>query len=98
MVLFRICGFGGTRFLYAQIQCLAQMHSEQSDNNGSTQFQNGDAKNLIFELGPDGDGERKYSMKKNWNLHLYISQLPCNFLFISKENKCTFYFFLLFLL
>ncbi|CAN6566113.1 unnamed protein product [Malus baccata var. baccata] len=62
------------------IQCLAQMYSEQSDNNGSTQFQNGDAKNLIFELGPDGGGERKYSMKKNWNLHLYISQLPCNFL------------------
>ncbi|TQE06748.1 hypothetical protein C1H46_007617 [Malus baccata] len=60
-----------------KIQCLAQMYSEQSDNNGSTQFQNGDAKNLIFELGPDGGGERKYSMKKNWNLHLYISQLPC---------------------
>ncbi|KAM2280372.1 hypothetical protein ACFX1S_041101 [Malus domestica] len=56
---------------------LAQMYGEQSDNNGSKQFQNGDAKNFIFELGPDGDGERKYSMNKNWNLHLYVSQLPC---------------------
>ncbi|RXH93700.1 hypothetical protein DVH24_014276 [Malus domestica] len=67
----------GSSMSMHRFSVLAQMYSEQSDNNGSTQFQNGDAKNFIFELGPDGDGERKYSMNKNWNLHLYISQLPC---------------------
>ncbi|CAN6568072.1 unnamed protein product [Malus baccata var. baccata] len=65
------------RFFYAQIQCLSQICSKKSDDDESTQIQNCDAKNLIFELDPGGDGERKYTMKKDWNLHLYISQLPC---------------------
>ncbi|XP_021817020.1 tRNA-specific adenosine deaminase 1-like isoform X2 [Prunus avium] len=65
------------RFFYAQIQCLTQVYSKQSDSNGSTQFQNGDAKNLLFELDPNGDGQGKYKLRKGLQLHLYISQLPC---------------------
>ncbi|PQP96047.1 tRNA-specific adenosine deaminase 1 isoform X1 [Prunus yedoensis var. nudiflora] len=65
------------RFFYAQIQCLTQVYSKQSDSNGSTQLQNGDAKNLLFELDPNGDGQGKYKLRKGLQLHLYISQLPC---------------------
>ncbi|ONI23023.1 hypothetical protein PRUPE_2G164800 [Prunus persica] len=65
------------RFFYAQIQCLTQVYSKQSDSNGSTQMQNGDAKNLLFELDPNGDGQGKYKLRKGLQLHLYISQLPC---------------------
>ncbi|CAL8122655.1 unnamed protein product [Prunus armeniaca] len=65
------------RFFYAQIQCLTQVYSKQSDSNGSTQTQNGDAKNLLFELDPNGEGQGKYKLRKGLQLHLYISQLPC---------------------
>ncbi|CAB4300342.1 unnamed protein product [Prunus armeniaca] len=65
------------RFFYAQIQCLTQVYSKQSDSNGSTQMQNGDAKNLLFELDPNGYGHGKYKLRKGLQLHLYISQLPC---------------------
>ncbi|BFG21945.1 hypothetical protein CerSpe_082190 [Prunus speciosa] len=77
MVLIGILGFSGTRFFYAQIQCLTQVYSKQSDSNGSTQLQNGDAKNLLFELDPNGDGQGKYKLRKGLQLDLYISQLPC---------------------
>ena len=94
MVLIGILGFSGTRFFYAQIQCLTQVYSKQSDSNGSTQMQNGDAKNLLFELDPNGDGQGKYKLRKGLQLHLYISQLPCQFLFISKKRESFFLRFL----
>ncbi|KAM5555260.1 tRNA-specific adenosine deaminase TAD1 [Rosa sericea] len=64
------------RFFYAQIQCLSQIYSRQRDNSGSKQLRNDDAKKFIFELDPD-DGQGKYTMRKGWKLHMYISQLPC---------------------
>ncbi|ONI23025.1 hypothetical protein PRUPE_2G165000 [Prunus persica] len=78
MVLIGILGFSGTRFFYAQIQCFTQVYSKQSDSNGSIQLQNDDAKNLPFELDPNGDGQGKYKLRKGLQLQLYISQLPCD--------------------
>ncbi|XP_024161011.1 tRNA-specific adenosine deaminase TAD1 [Rosa chinensis] len=65
-------------FFYAQIQCLSQIYSRQRDNNGSKQLRSDDVKKFIFELDPD-DGHGKYTMRKGWKLHMYISQLPCKF-------------------
>ncbi|XP_016652409.1 PREDICTED: tRNA-specific adenosine deaminase 1-like [Prunus mume] len=59
------------RFFYAQIQCLTQVYSKQSDSNGSTELQNGDAKNLLFELDPNGDGQGKYKLRKGLQLNLW---------------------------
>jgi tRNA-specific adenosine deaminase 1 len=84
MVVVDVCGLRGTRFFYAQIQCLSQIYSKHRDNNGSKQLQNDDAKNFLFELDPDGDGQGKYTMGKDWKLHMYISQLPCKFWLLNK--------------
>ncbi|BBG97525.1 adenosine deaminase [Prunus dulcis] len=49
---------------HAEIIARRSLLSKQSDSNGSTQMQNGDAKNLLFELDPNGDGQGKYKLRK----------------------------------
>ncbi|KAL4649818.1 hypothetical protein ACB092_01G042200 [Castanea dentata] len=64
-------------FFYAQIQCLTQFYNKQKHIDGSTILQGGDINSLPFQLDTDSLGQGKYKMKPGWQLHLYISQLPC---------------------
>ena len=70
--------FYATRFFYAQIQCLTHFYNKQNDIDGSKMLQGGDIDNLSFQLDTDSAGQGKYKIKPGWQLHLYISQLPCN--------------------
>ncbi|KAK9273194.1 hypothetical protein L1049_018001 [Liquidambar formosana] len=65
------------RFFYTEIQCLTIIHSKDVHNDGSRQLEGDDARNMIFDLDLNGSGEGKYKLRMGWQLHLYISQLPC---------------------
>ncbi|KAK3194814.1 hypothetical protein Dsin_026124 [Dipteronia sinensis] len=57
------------RFFYTEIQRLADSLNEHKYSDG--------IQNSLFELYPIGPGQRKYRLRAGWQLHLYISQLPC---------------------
>ncbi|XP_060671989.1 tRNA-specific adenosine deaminase TAD1 isoform X2 [Ziziphus jujuba] len=65
------------RFFYAQIQSLVEYYSKDKRDDGSNAVQGGKVENLLFQFDPDGLGQGKFKMRKGWELHLYISQLPC---------------------
>uniref|UniRef100_A0A2N9G5N2 A to I editase domain-containing protein n=1 Tax=Fagus sylvatica TaxID=28930 RepID=A0A2N9G5N2_FAGSY len=65
------------RFFYAQIQCLTHFYNKQNHIDGSKMLQGVDIDNLSFQLDADSVGQGKYKIKPGWQLHLYISQLPC---------------------
>ncbi|KAL5132890.1 tRNA-specific adenosine deaminase TAD1 [Glycine soja] len=62
------------RFFYTQIQHLTG--SKHAPSNGGKRFKLDDG-NSPFELDPGCLNKGKYSLKKDWKLHMYISQLPC---------------------
>ncbi|XP_028224065.1 tRNA-specific adenosine deaminase TAD1-like isoform X1 [Glycine soja] len=62
------------RFFYTQIQHLTG--SKHAPSNGGKRFKLDDG-NSPFELDPGCLNKEKYSLKKDWKLHMYISQLPC---------------------
>uniref|UniRef100_A0A2N9GL52 A to I editase domain-containing protein n=1 Tax=Fagus sylvatica TaxID=28930 RepID=A0A2N9GL52_FAGSY len=71
------------RFFYAQIQCLTHFYNKQRPPLiGSMEcckmLQGVDIDNLSFQLDADSVGQGKYKIKPGWQLHLYISQLPCD--------------------
>ncbi|KAM7508673.1 hypothetical protein LguiA_019126 [Lonicera macranthoides] len=68
-------GLVSQRYFYAEIQRLTNVNSK-NNSNGSIQLTN-DATNCIFHMDTDGFGQRKHKMRTGWQLHLYISQLPC---------------------
>ncbi|XP_057454587.1 tRNA-specific adenosine deaminase TAD1 [Lotus japonicus] len=66
------------RFFYTQIQHLTETSSNRECTNGGKRFKIDDG-NLVFEL-DSGSGclnKAKYTMRRGWKLHMYISQLPC---------------------
>ncbi|XP_059651431.1 tRNA-specific adenosine deaminase TAD1 [Cornus florida] len=73
------------RYFYTEIQCLTNIYNKHSGNNGSIQLHGDDATNLVLYLDTDGLGQRKYKMRAGWQLHLYISQLPCGSASLSSQ-------------
>ncbi|XP_019465120.1 PREDICTED: tRNA-specific adenosine deaminase 1-like isoform X2 [Lupinus angustifolius] len=64
------------RFLYTQIQHLNETCSKHIPTNGSKRFKVNDD-DVPFQLDSECLDKRKYTMKRGWKLHMYISQLPC---------------------
>ncbi|KAI4328772.1 hypothetical protein L6164_021102 [Bauhinia variegata] len=64
------------RFFYTQIQQLTETSDKHMLNNGNKLFEV-DVNSSPFELDQDHPDQGKYTMKKGWKLHMYISQLPC---------------------
>ncbi|XP_061960893.1 tRNA-specific adenosine deaminase TAD1 isoform X2 [Populus nigra] len=65
------------RFFYAEILHIIRGSSEDGCNNGSKEVKINDGSNWIFELEQRGCSEEKFKLREGWQLHLYISQLPC---------------------
>jgi len=66
-----------TRFFYTQIQHLTETSGKHAPTNGGKRFKFDDG-NLPFELDTECLNKGKYTLRKDWKLHMYISQLPCN--------------------
>lgn len=66
-----------TRFFYTQIQYLSETSNKSAPSSGGKRLKVDDS-NLAFELDTGCLNRRKYTLRKGWKLHMYISQLPCN--------------------
>ncbi|XP_042001023.1 tRNA-specific adenosine deaminase TAD1 [Salvia splendens] len=64
------------RYFYTEIDCLAKKYRKLS-NDGSAALPNDDMIDAIFQLRADKSEGEKFELKHGWELHLYISQLPC---------------------
>ncbi|XP_047937611.1 tRNA-specific adenosine deaminase TAD1 isoform X1 [Salvia hispanica] len=64
------------RYFYTEIDCLAKNYRKLS-NDGSAALPNDDMIDAIFQLRADKSEGEKFELKHGWELHLYISQLPC---------------------
>ncbi|XP_014515992.1 tRNA-specific adenosine deaminase 1 isoform X2 [Vigna radiata var. radiata] len=64
------------RFFYTQIQHLTETSGNHGHTNGGKRFKFDDG-TLPFELDTGCLNKGKYTLRKDWKLHMYISQLPC---------------------
>ncbi|XP_050235790.1 tRNA-specific adenosine deaminase TAD1 [Mercurialis annua] len=67
------------RFFYSEIQRLTDIvNNKLGDSFGTPQLHIDDCRNCIFDLDQDCSLSRaKFKLRAGWQLHLYISQLPC---------------------
>ncbi|KAL0397884.1 UNVERIFIED_CONTAM: tRNA-specific adenosine deaminase TAD1 [Sesamum calycinum] len=65
------------RFFYAEIDCITKNYGKPSDSNGSLELKSDDMTSSVFHVSSDELGRRKFKLKSGWQLHLYVSQLPC---------------------
>lgn len=65
------------RFFYSEVG-RAKMASNAAKNDGG-RSDDGPFSDLLFNLdvAPLSDGREKYAMGPGWELHLYVTQLPC---------------------
>jgi tRNA-specific adenosine deaminase 1 len=71
------------RYFYAEIQRLTNVNNGNSHANGSIRSSRDDVS--IFHMDTDIFGQRKYKLKSGWQLHMYISQLPCGDASLSSQ-------------
>ncbi|KAK4411371.1 tRNA-specific adenosine deaminase TAD1 [Sesamum angolense] len=62
---------------YAEIDCITKNYGKPSDGNGCLELKSDDMISLVFHVSSDELGKRKFKLKSGWQLHLYVSQLPC---------------------
>lgn len=71
------------RFFYAEIQRLNELIDKHGCYLENEQSGNGD---FLFQVDPDHSGQVKYMLGAGWQLHLYISQLPCGSTSLSLKD------------
>ncbi|KAF5191047.1 tRNA-specific adenosine deaminase [Thalictrum thalictroides] len=65
------------RFFYTEIQRFNEICCNHNHNSGSNGFLRDCLMDSFFIVDVDCSGQQKYVMKPDWELHLYITQLPC---------------------
>ncbi|KAH6817889.1 denosine deaminases acting on tRNA [Perilla frutescens var. frutescens] len=65
------------RYFYTEIDCITKKYGELRHDNGSAVLQSGDMINAIFQLRLGNPDRGKFELRPGWELHLYVSQLPC---------------------
>ncbi|KAL2461580.1 adenosine deaminase [Abeliophyllum distichum] len=73
------------RYFYTEIGCLTENFSNHRHNNGSIALHGDDITSSPLHLGTDNIGKGKYKLRLRWQLHLYISQLPCGDASLSSQ-------------
>ncbi|XP_057780609.1 tRNA-specific adenosine deaminase TAD1-like isoform X1 [Salvia miltiorrhiza] len=65
------------RYFYTEIDCVAKKYRKLSHENGSAVLPNDDMIDAVFQLRSDKPERAKFELRPGWQLHLYVSQLPC---------------------
>ncbi|KAL8500054.1 hypothetical protein ACS0TY_019884 [Phlomoides rotata] len=65
------------RYFYTEIDCITKKYRNHSHNSGGMVLQCDDMANSIFQPRSDKPGQEKFGLTPGWQLHLYVSQLPC---------------------
>ncbi|CAI0476269.1 unnamed protein product [Linum tenue] len=65
------------RLFYTEIQRLTEVPNQQGMADGRTQLLEDSADNRLFDVDGDDGNHVKYKLRAGWDLHMYISQLPC---------------------
>ncbi|CAA3015227.1 tRNA-specific adenosine deaminase 1 isoform X1 [Olea europaea subsp. europaea] len=73
------------RYFYTEIGCLTENFSNHRHNNGRILLHGDEIAYSPLHLGTDNCGKGKYKLRPGWQLHLYISQLPCGDTSLSSQ-------------
>ncbi|XP_022896361.1 tRNA-specific adenosine deaminase 1-like isoform X2 [Olea europaea var. sylvestris] len=73
------------RYFYMEIGCLTENFSNHRHNNGRILLHGDEIAYSPLHLGTDNCGKGKYKLRPGWQLHLYISQLPCGDTSLSSQ-------------